>query len=405
MNFDINTVVSKGLCTGCGLCAGLTNQDTVVMRMNASGFLRPVQLQPLALSIQGVLARSCPGVVVEHDDAERSVAHDVLWGPVLSSYTSYASASDFRWRGSSGGAISALLWHLLATKEVDGVAHIAVDPERPLENMVVISRTQEDVLRSAGSRYSPAAPLSNLGLLLESQQRLAFVGKPCDVAALRQLIRVRPELQERFPYLLSFMCAGTPSLNATSELLKRMGASDEEQIISFRYRGDGWPGTAKATLRDGRTYETDYNSSWGEVLGRRLQFRCKICPDGTGELADITCGDAWYSDDGYPTFEEKEGRSLVLIRTERGNKLFAEALAAGALIAEALPLDDVQLMQPYQVTRKRLVLARLLGAALRLRVMPRFRRLRLWRVWRQASLLDCLRQAWGTFRRAESEKQ
>src|SRR3712207_7050821 len=41
-----------------------------------------------------------------------------------------------------------------------------------------------------------------------------------------------------------------------------------------------------------------------------FRSRCKICPDGTGEFADIVCADAWYGKDGYPDFAEREGRSL-----------------------------------------------------------------------------------------------
>lgn len=49
-----------------------------------------------------------------------------------------------------------------------------------------------------------------------------------------------------------------------------------------------------------------YNESWGNILGKYLQKRCKICPDGIGEFADIVCADAWHGDkSGYPNFEEK----------------------------------------------------------------------------------------------------
>lgn len=55
-----------------------------------------------------------------------------------------------------------------------------------------------------------------------------------------------------------------------------------------------------------------YNDSWGKILGRELGFRCKICPDGIGMLADISSGDSWNTKDGYPDFTEGDGKTFVL---------------------------------------------------------------------------------------------
>ena len=58
------------------------------------------------------------------------------------------------------------------------------------------------------------------------------------------------------------MCAGIPSQNATVDVINAMGANPA-QVTSFRYRGDGWPGMARAVQADGQSFEMDYNSSWG----------------------------------------------------------------------------------------------------------------------------------------------
>ena len=53
-----------------------------------------------------------------------------------------------------------------------------------------------------------------------------------------------------------------------------------------------------------------YADSWGAHLSKHVQFRCKICPDAVGGVADIACADAWYGgDSGYPQFDEAAGRS------------------------------------------------------------------------------------------------
>lgn len=402
--FDYGRLAANGLCAGCGLCAAVSG-GLLAMRINASGYLRPVSVRAerLPSEVQADLLQSCPAVVLSLD-SEPHAQVTTLWGPVVRTRAGHATDEEVRHRGSSGGAISALALHLLSTRQVDGVAQITASKEDPLRNDLQISRTRDDVLRAAGSRYAPAAPLEPLFSALETDQRLAFIGKPCDVAALRQYIRLNPLLQANFPILISFMCAGVPSARGTAALLKQMGA-DRSKLVSFRYRGDGWPGMARAVQSDGQVFEMDYNKSWGGVLGKHLQFRCKICPDGTGEFADIVCADAWYGADGYPDFAEQAGRSLVMTRTRAGEALVQSAMNAGAIEAVPLAIEQVAAMQPYQVTRKRMVLGRTLAARLALGSAPRYRRLRLLRSTLGARPLAWLRQVWGTFKRSSPEPQ
>ena len=63
--------------------------------------------------------------------------------------------------------------------------------------------------------------------------------------------------------------------------MAKLGVAPED-LAAFRYRGDGWPGYATATRRDGSAERMSYNDSWGDILTRHVQFRCKICPDGVG---------------------------------------------------------------------------------------------------------------------------
>jgi coenzyme F420 hydrogenase subunit beta len=306
-------------------------------------------------------------------------------------------------QGSSGGVLSAIATWLLETRRVSFVAQIAVSHDDPLRNELQLSRDRAAVLRAAGSRYAPSSPLSELRELLERGEKFAFVGKPCDVAALRRYALHDSRVNTLVPVMMSFMCAGMPSIKGTHALLQQLGA-DRNVLQSFRYRGDGWPGMARAVTNDGKVYETDYNSSWGKVLGNYLQFRCKICADGTGEFSDITCADAWYGKDGYPDFAEREGRSLVLSRTATGEQIIKEALAAGVVTLEALPVADIAQMQPYQATRKKVVLGRTIATRLARGQSPSYRRMGLIRASLMANPLEWLRHAWGTYRRAKGEQ-
>lgn len=228
---------------------------------------------------------------------------------------------------------------------------------------------------------------------------LAFIGKPCDVAALRSLGRSRPEVAKKFLSFCLYVRRNT-GLKGTEGVVRAMGL-EPEKVIRFRYRGNGWPGKARAETIDGDSAEMDYDSSWGNILNRHLQFRCKICPDGTGEFSDITCADAWYGNDkGYPTFEESDGRSTVLSRTQNGFDIVNEAVNAGYLAVSELPVVDIEQMQPYQVDRKRMVLARLFGLKLAFQPTPKYINFELYSISLRNSIKTMARNTVGTWLRA-----
>jgi coenzyme F420 hydrogenase subunit beta len=153
-------------------------------------------------------------------------------------------------------------------------------------------------------------------------------------------------------------------------------------------------------LANGDKREMTYAQSWGAVLNRHLQFRCKVCPDGTGEFADIVFADAWYGEEGYPDFEEREGRSLILVRTEEGEQALKAAQDGGYIDTEPLSPQEISKMQPYQETRKRMALARLLAVVLKKGLLPRFAGLRLVRCASEGRFLEQIKNFRGTLRRA-----
>ena len=388
------TRVARGdLCAGCGGCAGLA-PGRIEMVMEGPGWLRPRQTATLDPAQEAAIAAACPGLVVEQ---ERS-GHP-YWGPVLEYRTGHSTDPALRRQASSGGGLSALLVHLLETRAVDRVIQTAASGTVPVANETVVSVTQAEVFTAAGSRYAPSAPLARLEEILEAPGRTAFVGKPCDVAALRAIARSDPRVDAKIPWMLSFFCAGVPSQTGTEAVVAKLGVAPED-LASFRYRGDGWPGYATATRRDGTAERMSYNDSWGDILTRHVQFRCKICPDGVGGAADAVCADAWECDEnGYPIFEEREGSSLILSRTEKGEALVRAAMKAGRLAAGPLPLDAVTAMQPGQMARKRSVGGRLAALALLGRPRPSYKGFRLLPRAMENGLGANLRNMAGTGRR------
>ena len=392
----LKRVLDGQLCTGCGLCAGVS-PSSVRMETAAPGFSRPQQVAAVSVADERKIATACPGSVVAPWGA--APHRHVSWGPWRRIFTGHAQDENLRFAGSSGGALSALLIHALQTGQVDRALHVTTDPDHPTRHVLKWSSTPEDVVRNAGSRYASSSPLAEIDHVLADGRRTAFVGKPCDVSALRQLATVDPRVDRIFPLMISFFCGGIPSHNAADRMVRAMGL-EPETLTRFRYRGNGWPGMARAESADGRVAEMSYAQSWGVHLSGEVQFRCKVCPDAVGGVADIACADAWYGDaDGYPSFEEQDGRSLVISRTEAGDDLLTAAVAVGALAVEPLDVREIDRMQPAQARRKRLVVARTASCRVLIQPVPKMRGLDIGKAARTARVKEQVRNFLGTLRR------
>ena len=369
-----SAIVAGGLCTGCGLCEALDSSGTCKMKIDTQGFLRPHGVESIAQADQQKIMNACPGVHVHpiHQDRASSHPRHPQWGDINQCLVGWSSDEVLRKQGASGGALSAICQFLIESKEVNFIIQIGADNRRPLRNVIHTSRSVEQIKHNAGSRYAPSAPLSTISELLDRGERFGVVGKPCDIAGLRNLAKHDHRVDQCIPYMLSFFCAGLPSYLGTSRLLARMEAV-EHDVTSFRYRGNGWPGFASAEQVDGTVKQMSYDESWGQVLNRHLQYRCKICPDGVGSLADIACADAWYQDEhGNPCFNEREGRSLILSRNEKGNSILNEMMSQGYLIASSFDSEQIAPIQSHQARRKALAWSRILAMKTLFRRVPDF---------------------------------
>ncbi len=397
----ISRILSGELCSGCGLCAGVS-ESAISMTTVAPGYGRPTQNAPLTDEVERKIETSCPGSRVASwvDEPWQDATHDdMYWGPWRRCMTGHAVDPEVRYAGSSGGALSAIAGYALKSGLVTKVLHVNADPEQPTRNRITLSDNMADIVAGAGSRYATSSPLAAIQELLDQGSRFAFIGKPCDISALRQLSKIDERVNKLIPLKLSFFCGGIPSHDGADRIVQAMGL-DPKQVATFRYRGHGWPGLTKVVSSDGEIGEMRYEDSWGGHLSKEVQFRCKICADAVGGVADIACADAWYGGEtGYPQFDEADGRSLIMARTKIGEQLVKEAAANGILAVKDLPIDEIMLMQPSQARRKRLVGARMDASRLMLQPVPRTEGLKVKTAQKQATIKEYLRDLLGTIRR------
>jgi coenzyme F420 hydrogenase subunit beta len=326
-------------------------------------------------------------------DLPKHTEADHEFGPTLDIWEGWATDPDLRRRASSGGILSALSLYCLEQEQFSGVVHSGMDPAKPWMNRNHVSRDRAGVLDRTGSRYAPSAPVAGLEQLEEGP--FAFIGKPCDASAVSALSLSDPAIGRKIGLVLTFFCAGTPSTRGTLDLLDHLDV-DRGAVAALHYRGDGWPGRFRVFTTDGREPKTlSYRDSWGKLTAYR-PLRCNLCPDGLGRVADIACGDAW---EQHGT-EDDPGRSIVLVRTERGRAFLEGAMRAGYLTLTRVSQENVLRAQSNLLERRRSLFGRLLALRLIGAPIPRYQGFSLFRSWLRIGLRTQARSVAGTVRRA-----
>ena len=345
MNNMGHLLLYKEYCTGCGLCMTTLKKS---YNEDEKGYVTP-HLNETDTAFCSIVCPAGGNALKKYQDGS-------IWGKYKRIVLGWSNNDRIRKCSSSGGVLTTICLYLLEKGIVDGIIQTKRSSKDIRKTETILSRTKEDVLACMGSRYTTSSPLMDLNGLMKSGETYAFVGKPCDVSALRIFMEeMKPDWKEQIEYLFSFFCAGQPSIQANNKLVSALGGNNIEECVDLQYRGNGWPGFAALTKKDGSAKQMDYETSWMKILGRDVRKICRFCADGTGELADISCGDAWFlGANGRPDFTERAGRNVILARTEKGTTLLKEIEGVGMIVTESFDpeKDGLRKMQPYHYTRK-----------------------------------------------------
>jgi len=119
-----------------------------------------------------------------------------------------------------------------------------------------------------------------------------------------------------------------------------------------------------------------------------------MCPDGTGESADISVGDAWFREVGNGF----AGASLVLTRTDKGRELMEQMEQAGRLTVSRCSEGELYKSQQGLLRRQRHVFVKIFWLRVLGMAAPSFRGYPLFRKYLRLGLGRCLVSFWRTYR-------
>lgn len=265
---------------------------------------------------------------------------DPLIGFFLNLYIGNAINYDIRYNSTSGGLVTSLLVFAIDNDIIDGVLVTKMSDEDPFTPEVFLAKNADEIIEASKSKYCPVSLNAALKTILNSKGRYAVVGLPCHIHGIRKAEIVNRNLREKIILHIGLFCSHTPNFHATEIFLKRLKL-DKKEIMTFDYRGEGWPGSMKIKIKNDEILVQlpDYWNFMGKDFF--TPRRCLLCCDNLNEIADLSIGDAWleeYKDDSV-------GKSIFISRTPLAEDLINKAVFNDVIEIEKTTSEKVKISQ------------------------------------------------------------
>jgi coenzyme F420 hydrogenase subunit beta len=326
-------VVTTGLCTGCAGCVIACPHD-VLDYDDLLGVYKPVQIEndyggPRDCS-HGDKActsctRACPRFRAWEPEIDeflfgRTRTVDEISGVSKDIVLARASDPELFDVGQDGGLVSAILVYALEHDLIDAALVSYLEGDGTTWKAVPgIARTREEVIASAGSRYTYSANTMAYKDLAKDEERIALVGMSCQSSsppAMKQ--RKAGKVARRFSLNIGLLCSKTFDDAIFEELFEAKYGLKKSEMKKMNIKG-----VFQIWMKDGAYHEVPLKEchAW-------TREGCKMCPDFAAEHADISTG-------GIGAFNDW---TLTIVRTDVGRELMAAMQRDGVI--EVRPGDD-----------------------------------------------------------------
>lgn len=346
---DIQYVVKHNLCMGCGICS--IDKNIVDIAFNKKNDCPTPQ--NTCLGQDSIAAKVCPGkgynIVAKGQELYGKGKYDPMLGYFQYLTAAHTNDTTILKNASSGGVITHILIYLLEKGIVDKVAVTQFYCDRKgVHTRSFLTDSKIEILKSQGSKYCPVDLSGLLEQLHTYTGKVAIMATPCAIAGIRNIQEFTPDyIKSKIVFTIANFCGGFKSFKNIKRLAE-IHKIDYYNLKTFRFRGEGQPGGLLFIENNGKTAATPYPQYVG-LNGYSKMHRCFVCPDATGELADIACGDAWiqrFQEDMSPW-------SMIICRNKKAENIIKDMGEKGAMTLADVSTDEIKLSQRFNLNSKK----------------------------------------------------
>jgi coenzyme F420 hydrogenase subunit beta len=350
--FDLyREVVTSGLCTGCAGCVIACPHD-VLRYDDAGGSWKPWKVEEdgghdnCTHGEKGctMCTRACPRfrdweIEVDNFMFGRERLPEEVAGVSRRILLARATDPELAEHGQDGAFVSAALVWALENDVIDAALTSGLDGgDKPWKTVPTVVKDRAGVLATAGSRYTYTSnTLAYPDAIEGGAERIAMVGMGCQ-ASLPAVMSARKagKVARRLALSIGLLCSKTFDDSIFEEFFDARYGLPRESIAKMNIKG-----VFQVWTNDGEYHEVPLKEGheW-------TRDGCKACPDFAAEHADISTGG----------IGELSGWTLVIVRTEQGEKLLDGMIADGVIetrLAEEDPGAIALLRKLARASRRR----------------------------------------------------
>jgi coenzyme F420 hydrogenase subunit beta len=306
-------IIKAGFCTLCGACEAACPVTAIQVEGDKVNRLhdcsKDLDLCPICYGIcphsEALLLRSLRFV------SDAPIRNEAL-GYYRKIVLAQSTDSTLREKSHGGAVVTALLSYGIEKKAFDSAIVSQAEPDNPAKPKAAVALVPDDILSAIGSKFFPSSVAKAYGSAVYGygKTKIAFVGVPCHVLALRKMEAWQHKISDSLKITMGLFCFGTLSLTRMLDYITRKYNIKPEEIKNMRLASNFIVQTEKEVL------QIPFSEIKNEILPS-----CRTCTDFTAELADISIGGA------YP-FKDW---SVVIIRTKAGEDFFYDAVENGVI--------------------------------------------------------------------------
>ena len=329
----VNEVIRKGLCTFCGACVGMC---PYLVAHNGRVILKDTCNLP-----QGRCTTYCPRISIDLDKINRTIfgvpyTQNVL-GTVKGVFMARPADADVKAKAQDSGIVTTLI-HFAMDKGLIDSAILTLFEDKSLPKGVMVS-TKDEILACAGSSYMATTTLEAFNREAQDNDRkkIGLVGTPCQVLALSRMkgstLEERNNI-DKLELVIGLFCTWALSCPDFAHFLER---EVPDRII--KYDIPPHPANVLHTYTENGKIDIPLDKITPFIMPA-----CRLCYDMTAEFADISVGSG--------RGEVLEWNTII-VRTERGMKLFDDAKNKGLIDVRDIPPQNLSRLEKASYNKKK----------------------------------------------------